>query len=1096
MKTALRLFRRTAMRISLIYVAFASVWIVFSDRVLQWMLPDSESITELQSYKGAAFVLITGVLLYQLIKRRPRELVAEKIDAEPRQKFFPLLVFTVLGLTIGASGWLAFSAMRDSIRHEAQQLLAANGKLKAKQIEGWLNERVTDLVFDATDSETARVLIEWMRYGKGADNLPEIRRHFEALQRIHDLNAVEVYDTEGTARFGSDEPSALEHGTAARMAMERRTPMLVDFHHDPRSSKISLGLMAPLMVNGRVGGALYHALDPANFLYPLIQEWPGSSRTAEILLIRREGDRLVYLNDLRYRRNAALAYTQPLENPSLAAVQALAGKRGVLENVLDYRDKPVLGYVAEISGTPWLMLVKVDEAEAYGAVNRLGLFSALITVLLISLSGYGIWLWWQRQQEHFRALGKQAELERQALETSYDALSRYANDIILITDENGRLVQVNDRALETYGYRREALINQVASYLCPSALRGEFARTLAHVKRSGSQRYETLHQRADGSVFPVGVSARLIEQNGKRFIHMVLQDVTERKIAEESSHLAALVYQNSSEAMMVTDAHGLIISINPAFTELTGYTQDEALGKTTKILNSGRQDKAFFEAMWESLNTTGHWHGEIWNRRKNGDVFPEWLSINTIYGEDGSVHRRVALFSDITQKKESEALIWHQANFDLLTGLPNRRMFHDRLEQEMKKAHRAGLPVALLFLDLDRFKEVNDTLGHDMGDLLLKAAGERLTNCVRESDTVARLGGDEFTVILGELEDESSVERVTQCILHRLSEPFQLGIETVYVSASIGITLYPADADNVEALLKNADQAMYAAKHHGRNRFNYFTPAMQEAAQARMRLATDLRSALNEGQFRVYYQPIVELATGQIYKAEALIRWQHPKLGLISPVEFIAIAEDTGMILDIGDWVFREAAAQVEHWRATHHAGFQISINKSPVQFHDENKNHSEWFDYLHKLGLPGQSIVVEITEGLLLDASAVVTDKLLAFRDAGVQVSLDDFGTGYSSLSYLKKFDIDYLKIDQSFVRNLEPHSDDMALCEAIIVMAHKLGIQVIAEGIETEKQRELLAAAHCDFGQGYLFSQPIAAQEFEQLLEKQGRPNVQSAI
>jgi len=421
-----------------------------------------------------------------------------------------------------------------------------------------------------------------------------------------------------------------------------------------------------------------------------------------------------------------------------------------------------------------------------------------------------------------------------------------------------------------------------------------------------------------------------------------------------------------------------------------------------------------------------------------------------------------------------------------LTELPNRQMFHDRLDQDIKKAHRVGRPLALMLLDLDRFKEVNDSLGHDKGDALLQEAAHRISSCVRETDTVARLGGDEFTVILGELDDPGSVERVAQEILRKLAEQFQLGEDVAYVSASIGITLYPEDATEIEALLKNADQAMYAAKNQGRNRYSYFTPSMQQAVQARMQIANDLRGALAGNQFWIAYQPIVELASGSIHKAEALLRWQHPTQGLISPAAFIPVAEDTGLIIDIGDWVFREAAQQAKRWRASHHAEFQISINKSPVQFHNESRSHQAWYDHLRQLGLPGQSIALEITEGLLLDASSLVTDRLLEFRDAGIQVAIDDFGTGYSALSYLKKFDIDYLKIDQSFTRNLAPDSDDLALCEAIIVMAHKLDMKVIAEGVETEQQKNLLVAAGCDYGQGYLFSRPIPANEFGELLQK----------
>ncbi|HEY1043269.1 MAG TPA: GGDEF domain-containing phosphodiesterase, partial [Telluria sp.] len=351
-------------------------------------------------------------------------------------------------------------------------------------------------------------------------------------------------------------------------------------------------------------------------------------------------------------------------------------------------------------------------------------------------------------------------------------------------------------------------------------------------------------------------------------------------------------------------------------------------------------------------------------------------------------------------------------------------------------------------------------------------------------DTVARLGGDEFTVILTDMEAITRVEAIAQNMLDLLQAPFQLGHEQAYVSASIGITLYPDDAQEIDDLLKHADQAMYAAKGAGRNRFSYFTQALQTAAITRMRLTNDLRAALRGEQFRLYFQPIVHLETGRIHKAEALIRWVHPQRGLVGPLEFIPLAEASGLILEIGDWVFRESAQWTRRWRAEVDPEFQVSINQSPVEFQREGRGYQHWFEQLDELGLAGNALVVEITEGLLLDASTGVTDKLLQLRDVGVQVALDDFGTGYSSLAYLKKFDIDYLKIDRTFTRNLAPDSSDMALSEAIIVMAHKLGLKVIAEGVETPEQRDLLRQAGCDYAQGYLFAQPIPADEFDTLL------------
>ena len=575
----------------------------------------------------------------------------------------------------------------------------------------------------------------------------------------------------------------------------------------------------------------------------------------------------------------------------------------------------------------------------------------------------------------------------------------------------------------------------------------------------------------------------------------------ERKQIEEGKQLASIVYQNSSEAMMITDADNRIVAINPAFSNITGYGFDEVQGKNPRMFSSGRHDQSFYEGMWNGINVTGQWQGEIWDKHKNGEIHAKRLTINTIRNEDGSVYRYVALFSDITEEKLSEEIIWKQANFDPLTGLPNRNMFHDRLEQEAMKSHRANLPMALLLIDLDQFKQVNDTLGHAVGDILLQEAASRIRACVRESDTVARLGGDEFTAVLPELADNSRAEDIAQKIVTTLAKPYHLGCEIVYVSASIGITLYPNDAADIDILIQNADQAMYAAKNQGRNRFSYFTPALQQAAQTRLRLIHDLRGALAANQFRVYFQPIVELSSGHIHKAEALLCWQHPERGMVNPMEFIPLAEETGLIVEIGDWVFHESARWVKRWNNQFADDVQtganqspmqipdycqISVNVSPVQFKVGNSIFAEeWLQQLQKLGLSGKNIVIEITEGLLLNAESDILTKLLKLRDAGIQVAIDDFGTGYSSLSYLKKFDIDYLKIDRSFVSNLETDPNDRALSEAIIVMAHTLGLKVIAEGVETEGQHSLLAAAGCDYAQGYLFSKPVPPEEFEALLK-----------
>lgn len=529
------------------------------------------------------------------------------------------------------------------------------------------------------------------------------------------------------------------------------------------------------------------------------------------------------------------------------------------------------------------------------------------------------------------------------------------------------------------------------------------------------------------------------------------------------------------------------IFANPILPEMLGYEFDEFIGlpfyqvvaPESLTLWTRRFDMRIRDGAEEPIK---HYQVKFLMKGHQNSI---WLDLHA-----ARVHFRgkasvLGILRDISKQKEAEDLIWHQANFDSLTGLPNRRMFRDRLEQEIKKADRTGLTLAMLFLDLDHFKEVNDTLGHDTGDQLLKEASARLKQCTRITDTVARLGGDEFVMLLSEIADTNSLERIAKEVLISLAKPFEIANETIYISASIGITLYPIDAHEFDDLLKHADQAMYAAKAEGRNRFSYFTPSMQAAAQSRMRLANDLRRAITRNEFKLVFQPIIEASTGVVRKAEALIRWHHPVNGLISPAEFIPVAEETGIIIEIGEWVFHEAVKQLLEWRATLHPEFQISINKSPVQF---KTNHSSWVDYMHSHDLAPSSLVVEITEGLLLDAADSVNSQLLAFKDAGIQVAIDDFGTGYSSLSYLKRYDIDYIKIDQSFVKTLSSDTSELAICEAIILMAHKLEMKVIAEGVETKEQYELLSDAGCDFVQGYYFSKPISPQEFEKFL--QNRP------
>jgi diguanylate cyclase (GGDEF)-like protein/PAS domain S-box-containing protein len=557
----------------------------------------------------------------------------------------------------------------------------------------------------------------------------------------------------------------------------------------------------------------------------------------------------------------------------------------------------------------------------------------------------------------------------------------------------------------------------------------------------------------------------------------------ERKNLQEELLLAASVYQNSSEAIMITDQNDYVVAINPAFTRITGYQEYEVIGKPQLHFIQNRAGMVSYRKILQTLKTEGHWQGEIWSRSKNGEEFAVWLTLNGVQNENGDIYRRICLFSDITEKKRSEELIWKQANYDALTLLPNRRLFFDRLQIEISKSKRSGQMLVLMMVDLDGFKAVNDQLGHVAGDRLLAETAGRLRECVREIDTVARLGGDEFILCIPHISNIACIERIAHNINQSLARSVGFGDKFLPISGSIGIAAYPRDADNMDELLKYADQAMYTAKKLGRNRYSHFTPAIHEENQQQQNLINGLRYALDARQFEVHYQPIVDLTTNRIVKAEALLRWMHPQMGVVNPGVFIPVAEEIGLIGEIGDWVFHQAIAQAKHWNKPPRSRIQISVNVSPLQLLNGG-SYNTWTAILQKDMSSATDIAIEITEGLLLREHPEVTKKLAGLRARGVQIALDDFGTGYSSLSYLRKFKADYIKIDRSFIQGMTHDPSCIALCEAIIAMSHRLGLKVIAEGVETDEQRILLSDFGCNYAQGYLFSPPVPAAQMEQLL------------
>ncbi|MDD2738394.1 MAG: bacteriohemerythrin [Methylomonas lenta] len=568
----------------------------------------------------------------------------------------------------------------------------------------------------------------------------------------------------------------------------------------------------------------------------------------------------------------------------------------------------------------------------------------------------------------------------------------------------------------------------------------------------------------------------------------ITRDISQRKENENLLRIAATAFE-SQEGMMVTDGKTTILRVNKAFTKITGYTAEEVIGKTPKLLKSGRHPPVFYDELWDSINRTGEWDGEIWNRRKSGDDYPQHMMIKAVKDLDLKVTHYVCTLTDVTLRKAAADKIERLAFYDPLTGLPNRQLLHDRLKPALASSSRTGLHGALLFIDLDNFKALNDTLGHDMGDLLLQQVAERLLSCVREIDTVARLGGDEFVVMLEDLNADilvaiKQVELIGQKVIGVINQPFQLMIHNYISTPSIGIALFKGQEVSLDQLLKHADIAMYQAKSLGRNTLCFFDPQMQEKVSAKVSIQTDLRQALDQQQFEVYYQIQVD-AADRVMGAEALIRWLHPVRGLISPNEFIPLAEEISIIQAIGHWVLEKACSQIQIWQQDPvTCDLTLSVNVSPKQFF-QTDFVNQVQSLIHYYAINPRLLKLELTESILIKNVEDTIATMNQLGAMGVQFSLDDFGTGYSSLQYLKKLPLNQLKIDQSFVRDLAIDSGDQAIVRTIIAMAKSLGLNVIAEGVETLEQRQFLLGSDCTHFQGYLFSKPVPINQFEDLLK-----------
>lgn len=1405
---------RQAWLATLTYVILASLWIVYSGTLLD-LLPFSHEIrADLEIYKGLLYVLVTAVLLYGLLRRwthaNPAALAIDDAAGLRRNRILSRW-FIAVGITLSIAslglGYISYDFLKGLEYKKAEQQLAAVTQVKAHDIDGRIQHHLQYAQVAGDSSGLAIAVDELSEHGQ----LPPSQRKYveqrlAALQAGNAYTRVALLGIDGTPRaFVGETPhpsSEKEIATLFHDAVEAKKPVIGNIHwyfDQEGLRRMRHQVVAPLLPQGPAGkvvGGVLLELNPELRLIPLATSWPIPSKTIETGLAMKEVSGVTLLNSRAGEERAPPRYVSFLEHPEMIATQVAVGATDTPLQGLDYQGSSIIGYGVAIPDTNLLILAKMDIEEIEKPARSAATRMALAFFLFLAVCALAIYFRWRGKDVQHQMMQQQAELQKQALIKHFDYLNKYANDVILLLNDAGTIVEANDRAEVAYGKSRDALIGMHASELRAPSETEQFAVQWKALKDASGLVYETRHVHENGVEFPVEVSSRRIEtdhgalvqhiirdiserkiaeqrarrlQNmyhalgettkaimrledeaelfplacriaveyggmllswvgrpdpegqylipatiygesrefiavlkvplvpgtpesggpsstafrecrtvvihdvladartmpwhasgrkhdiraaasfpvmragkpyavfavynnqpysfdeemvalltevadslgfaldnfdresarqfgeaslrtsearlrritdesafpmmvhaedgeilqvnrawlsisgytrdeiptnhawldkaygeraaalwkeiesvfeneqrldsgefelrckdgshriwhfistplgrlpdGRRYILSTANDVTENKKAEKELRLAATVFESNKSSILITDPEGTILSVNPAFSQVTGYSQEEVIGQTPRLLKSGRYGNEFYHNFWHALKTRGYWHGEMWNKRKNGEEYLAWLTVNAVQDAHGVTANYTAISEDITQIKADKTQIEFLAHFDSLTRLPNRELAKDRLEQAMHLAERAGSRVAIIYLDLDNFRIINDTLGYPIGDELLKSIAERLRMCARETDTVSRQAGDEFLLIFPDLPELEFVSVIANKIIEQLARPFSIDGNTLSMSCSMGISIYPEDAKDMETLVKNADVAMFNATRAGRNTFRFYAEDMNTMFKEVLRIRNDLARAIEENQFRLHYQPQFRLDSRTICGAEALIRWQHPEMGMVPPNRFIHVAEETGMIAQIGEWVIREACRQAAAWQQAGLAKIVVAVNISPLQFRRGDLEQIV-SSALAESGLDAQYLELELTESTLIQDVEKSLDAIERFDELGLKMSIDDFGTGYSSLAYLQRLPVSKLKIDQSFIRNLTTEESSAAITRSIISLAHALHKTVIAEGVETKEQSDFLSELGCDDVQGYYFGRPVPAADFEGLVSTQ---------
>ncbi|MDZ7663659.1 EAL domain-containing protein [Thiohalophilus sp.] len=1059
--------RISAARIAAYYGLFGIAWILLSDWFVSLVAVDADALSTLQSAKGLIFIGLSTLLVFLLcVRENYRTHRAAEALSEERRRLAGILE----GTRAGTWEWHVPSGRTV------------------------FNERWAEMIGYTLD-ELAPVSIDtWSEHTHPDD----LRKANELLQR-HFNGELDYYECECRMRHKQGHwVWVQDRGRLLTRTPEGKPLLMLGTHIDITRRKQSEAEIQRM-------SRLYATLSETNQAIVRISEQQELFQRICDIAVEHGGFSLAWVGLPNQREesievSAASGQTGYLEGLHIAIDPEQPEGRGPTAQAYRTGERRIINDFAQNEMTrPWHEQAAQFNicASAAFPLRRNGM---IFGVLNIYASEPGFF---QNKEIHlleemaedigFGMENYQRTLELAASEARFHAIAEGIGDAIVMADPQRNIRWINSRVIEIFGYRlddiqgkqSEALYESAEEYIRQGQLRYN------RDANTHEDRYEARYRRKNGEIF-IGetIGTALRNENDELLGYVALiRDVTEQRATQEQLRIAAVAFEVEN-GIMITNREQIIERVNRAFTRITGYEADEVIGRVPTFLKSGQHSKAFYQQMWQEINEQGYWEGEIWNRKKGGDIYPEWLTISVVKNNQGQVTHYIGSFSDITERKAAEQHIHQLAFYDPLTRLANRRLFIDRIEHARLTGERSKQYGAILMLDMDHFKVLNDTRGHHAGDQLLIEVGKRLKEQVREADTVARFGGDEFVILLEGLNSERDVavnlaSDLADKIQSALTIPYHLDeVKDYRITPSIGVVLFLGRDTSVEELLKQSDVALYEAKAAGRNAVRFFNPEMQDKVEQRARLETALSKALEQEEFLLYYQPQVN-HNGELLGAEALLRWVPQDSGsMVSPADFIPLAEDTGLIVPIGYWVIETACRQLRAWQQqTPNRSFNLAVNISARQFHQH--------DFVHRLQeivqnteVNPSSLKLELTETVVLDDINYVIERLQELKKLGIGTSMDDFGTGYSSLSYLKRLPIEQIKIDNSFVRDIAHSMHDSAIVRAIIAMGHSLGLQVVAEGVETEEQRAYLEKYQCDVYQGYLFDRPMPVRDFEKWL------------